>query len=281
MHFGHSGQGGSDAQTFLGAFDDVALFDIALPSEAVEAAYRNALAAAGTSVSSMTPRQIVSQAATPPPLYFPRTPYTGRKKLPRIGSELISRMLQSESIAAADLPRRVRLWQDRGLDGLVFTVISHDRSDPSARYWNMCGQWWAVILRTYEEFVPEIQAFRSVGNWGRLTDNFLWSSYAVWKDGDRIRCRDWFRDADWAVILDNTRLLARVARECGFVGVLFDAEQYEGHHARASGTSPSTTPKTATSPRDATRRVPSRKSPPNSASAGASTRRRCAQNSPV
>lgn len=233
LHLGHSGQDGKNSQTFLGAIDDVALFDVALSAEAIEAAYRKTLTAAGTTVPPTTPREIVSQAAKPPPLYFPRAPYTGRKKLLRIGSELISRMLQSESIAAADLPRRVGLWQDRGLDGLVFTITSLDRGDPQ-RYWNMCGQWWAVIPRTYEELLPDIRAFQAVTDWGRLTDNFLWSSYAVWKDGERLRCQDWFRDEDWAVILDNTRLLARVARECGFVGVLFDAEQYDGHHAEGA-----------------------------------------------
>jgi len=69
------------------------------------------------------------------------------------------------------------------LDGLVFNITSHDRTDSDRKYWNMAGQWWAMVRRTYKEFIPDIKAFQSVKDWGRLTDNFLWSSYAVWKDG--------------------------------------------------------------------------------------------------
>ena len=95
-------------------------------------------------------------------------------------------------------------------------------------------QWWNLTRRDYSEFAAEIAAFRAVPDWGRLTDNFLWSSMAVWQDGGPSRCQDWFRDDDWEILLDNIALQTRVARECGFRGILLDTEQYVGHHARGT-----------------------------------------------
>ena len=43
-----------------------------------------------------------------------------------------------------------------------------------------------------------------------------------------------FSDEDWNILLANVRLQARVARECGFKGILLDTEQYVGHHARGA-----------------------------------------------
>ena len=137
-------------------------------------------------------------------------------------------MLGVNSIADANLPEKVKQWQETGLDGLVFSITSHDRGNP-AKYWNMTGQWWALTPRTYEEFIPDIEAFQSIEDWGRLTDNFLWSSIAVWHE--TIKCQNWFSDDDWKIILANVRLQARIAKECGFKGILLDTEQYEGHSA--------------------------------------------------
>ena len=92
----------------------------------------------------------------------------------------------------------------------------------------MCGQWWHPLRREYKEFIPEIKAFQSVKDWGRLTDNFMWSSYAVW-DHFGLTCQDWFNDEHWDIIRSNVRIQARVAKECGFKGILFDVEQYNHH----------------------------------------------------
>lgn len=148
-----------------------------------------------------------------------------RKKLIRVGSELVSQLLAAPSIAEADLPGKVKLWQQTGLDGLVFSIASHDRSKG---YHNMSGQWWNMAPRSYEEFVPEIKAFQSVNDWGRLTDNFLWSSMAVW-DRPGLTSQDWFSDDHWQIILANVQLQARIAKECGFKGILLDVEQYAHH----------------------------------------------------
>ena len=92
------------------------------------------------------------------------------KKLIRVGSELCSRLLGVTSMAEADLPARVKIWQQTGLDGMVFSMATHD---PSKEERNMTGQWWKLVPITYEELTPEIEAFKSVKDWGRLTDNFF------------------------------------------------------------------------------------------------------------
>ena len=81
------------------------------------------------------------------------------KKLIRVASELCSRLLGSPSLADADLPARVKEWQRTGLDGLVFSMASHDRSKACR---NMTGQWWHILPRTYEELEPDVRALQSV-----------------------------------------------------------------------------------------------------------------------
>ncbi len=112
---------------------------------------------------------------------------------------------------ASFLNEKVATWQDKGIDGVMFVLRN--------------GQWWRVPALTYEDIKPEIDAFQSVKDWGRLTDNFLWTSSTLWVEG---RVPDWFNDKDWGAVCTNTRLAARVARECGFKGVMLDLEQYGG-----------------------------------------------------
>ena len=166
------------------------------------------------------------------------------KKLIRIGSELVSRLLDSPSIAEADLPTKVKIWQETGLDGLVFSMATHDLTKGER---NMSGQWWNLVRREYKEFLPEIEAFQAIEDWGRLTDNFLWSSMAIWGEMDPgYRCQNWFNDEDWDVILANVRLQAKVAKDCGFKGILLDTEQYD-HHGKGIWRVPFDYPKYADS----------------------------------
>ncbi len=50
------------------------------------------------------------------------------KKLIRVASELCSRFPEviGPSMADADLPARVKIWQHTGLDGMVFSMATHD-----------------------------------------------------------------------------------------------------------------------------------------------------------
>ena len=232
LRIGHTGDIDSADQSFVGTVDEVAVYTRTLPAEQIAAYYDRVKESVGEPVASLTHRVIVSrQRAIPPEPYYPQNPYTGRKKLLRVASELVSRFLDSQSIAEADLPSLVAKWQQTGIDGMVFNISSNRRNETN-RYWNMCGQWWALIPRTYEELEPDIRAFQSVKDWGRVTDNFLWSSYAVW--GNKLEAQNWFNDSHLDIILANVRLQARVARECGFKGILLDLEQYTGHGAEGT-----------------------------------------------
>ncbi|MAE65376.1 MAG: hypothetical protein CMJ18_13980 [Phycisphaeraceae bacterium] len=68
-----------------------------------------------------------------------------------------------------------------------------------------------------------IDAYRKV-KWGSLTDNFLdWTL----RHGDThfAKLDD---DTEWNRVLNNARLMGRVAAECGFKGVWLDTEDYSG-----------------------------------------------------
>ncbi|HCN06937.1 MAG TPA: hypothetical protein DIT01_03315 [Lentisphaeria bacterium] len=231
---GHINDPDSLKQVFHGAIDELAVYDRVLTAEEI-AAYHLAVNETHGAEAVIPFGQVIeikSKAPEGPP-YVPEPLFSGQRKLIRCASELCSRLLHSPSIAATDLPAKVKIWQDTGLDGMIFSMATHNPPVP-ARGTNMTGQWWGLEKRHYEEFEPEIKAFQSVEDWGRLTDNFLWSSYAVWWDGPRTRCQNWFNDGDWEILLHNIGLHARIAKECGFVGVLLDCEQYRGHHANGT-----------------------------------------------
>ena len=140
------------------------------------------------------------------------------KKLIRGAREVrhaLQALLEIEDPAekTAFLREKVASWQDKGIDGVMF-FVKH-------------GSWWQVPGPTYEDVKPEIDAFQSIKDWGCLTDNFLWTYSTVWVAGGKVP--DWFNDEDWQAVCANTRLAARLARECGFKGILLDWEQYGGH----------------------------------------------------
>jgi len=147
------------------------------------------------------------------------------KKMIRASEEL-AQFWGAGSMAKADLPAKIAALQEAGYDGLVFSFASHKPGKGEAV---MTGQWWSVTARTYEEFAPEVEAFRSVKEWGRITDNFTRTMPAVWGVGTQHQ--DWFNDAHWEILLNNARVLARVVKDCGFKGIILDTEQY-AHHGR-------------------------------------------------
>ena len=142
------------------------------------------------------------------------------KKLIRVAQELVNHT------AATDVPVRVRAWQDTGYDGLCFSL----RIDPKTikepvtddESLNMVWRWWDVDKRRPEEFARDVEAFQSVADWGRLTDNFLW----VASHAKGHKPPDWASDADWDIVLANARLAARIAKDAGFKGIVFDPEGY-------------------------------------------------------
>ena len=147
------------------------------------------------------------------------------KKLIRLSQELIDPP-GVWSMAEFDLPAKVKAWQEAGYDGLAFSISSYDEAkreeSPNKGYAKVFGLWWDVrVARTYEEFVPEIETFQSVEDWGRLTDNFLWTMTSVGGGP-----QDWFNDEHWQIVLNNARLSARISKNIGFKGISLDTEEY-------------------------------------------------------
>ena len=168
--------------------------------------FRTWFAAAGVLLS-------ISSAAIAGDVPVPRSHVAG-KKLIRVSQALINHT------AATDVSGKVGAWQQTGYDGLCFT-LSADSDSSDARP-NMNWRWWDVDPRKRGEFDGDVKAFKSVKDWGRLTDNFLWVASHV----EGRKPPDWFSDEDWSVVLANARLAANIAKEIGFRGIFFDPEGY-------------------------------------------------------
>lgn len=153
------------------------------------------------------------------------------KKLIRWAAELTNKTLASE------VPGKVKVWEESGYDGLCFSISSHasgsTREELLSPANSMFFRWWCLTKRSREEFAPEIEAFKSVEDWGRLTDNFLLTAVRPIAG----RPADYFNDSDWGVILHNARLAASIAREVGFRGLVLDTEAY-GWAAKGAWSNP-------------------------------------------
>ena len=165
---------------------------------------------------SLVTSAIGEQALSPPEGGTVPMSNVAGKKLIRAAREIRHVTQDMEAIKspaekARFLQDKVASWQDKGIDGVMFVVRN--------------GQWWQVPALTYEDVKQEINAFKSVEDWGRLTDNFLWTSSTLWWAG---QVPDWFNDGDWEAICTGTRLAARLCKESGFKGLVFDWEQYGG-----------------------------------------------------
>jgi hypothetical protein len=154
-------------------------------------------------------------------LAVPPASNVAAKKLIRVAQEL------SYHSSAQDVPAKVKIWQETGYDGLCFTLFKDPARLPDGslnQKDNMVFQWWAVSPVERTDFATDIQALKSVPDWGRLTDNFLWMAVHV----EGTRAPNWFSDSDWEIVLHNTRVAAELARELRFKGILFDMESYGG-----------------------------------------------------
>ena len=142
------------------------------------------------------------------------------KKLIRVSQALLNHT------TAADVAGKVDAWQETGYDGLCFGLSIDPAAVPEdyPHKHLMSWRWWDTEERKHAEFERDIEAFRSVEDWGRLTDNFLLMNSHV--KGNRPP--DWFSDDDWTIVVANTRLAARIAKEIGFKGIAFDWEGYGG-----------------------------------------------------
>ena len=96
-------------------------------------------------------------------------------------------------------------------DGFVFYVQTDDGFDASLKF-------WGAPALDYAQFSAARSDLKAA-QFTKLTDRFL-----------RINVSpgpvDWFNDDQWTILLANTRLMARLARESGAKGVLLDLETY-------------------------------------------------------
>jgi hypothetical protein len=95
--------------------------------------------------------------------------------------------------------------QDRPFDGLAFKLNTKVTLAFENRRWAESEMHFDVL--------PQI-------SWGRYTDNFI----LVWGQSDTPV--DWFDDALWQTITENTRLMSRALNLSGAKGIIFDPEFY-------------------------------------------------------
>ena len=72
----------------------------------------------------------------------------------------------------------------------------------------------------YEYFKQAVEDLRAT-EFKRFTDNFL----ATGVQPGKI---DWFSDEDWEGVCNNFAIFARIAKEAGMKGLIFDSEEYSG-----------------------------------------------------
>ena len=73
----------------------------------------------------------------------------------------------------------------------------------------------------YEWFRLDVENLKNT-KFNRFTDNFLSTGVVPGNV-------DWFSDSDWETVCQNFGLVARIARETGLRGLIFDPEEYSGH----------------------------------------------------
>ena len=98
----------------------------------------------------------------------------------------------------------IREMEQRPFDGILMRVGG-------------LGKVFDPVAHTREDYAAQFEALERI-EWGTFTDNFL-MMYAASK-------MDWFSDDDWAIVVDNVKLIASAAEVGGCVGVCFDAEPY-------------------------------------------------------
>ena len=82
---------------------------------------------------------------------------------------------------------------------------------------------WKVNPVSYDAVSQSIADLKRT-KWGHLTDNFLWWNLRGGKG--KLRSIDLESEDDWRIVEQNATLMARICKEGGLKGLLFDTEQY-------------------------------------------------------
>ena len=73
----------------------------------------------------------------------------------------------------------------------------------------------------YEWFKQDVENLKNT-KFVQFTDNFIATGVMP---GDV----EWFSDSDWASVVNNFKIVARIAKETGMKGIIFDPEEYSAH----------------------------------------------------
>lgn len=125
-----------------------------------------------------------------------------------------------------DMPDTARLRENleqmerRPFDGVVLEAVGRrDDGRPCRLRLAFVEEPWQEAW--FESCIDDLKACR----FQRFTDNFL----LVNANPGRV---DWFDDAGWESIVDHWRIAARVAKQSGCKGILFDPEPYTPPYAQ-------------------------------------------------
>jgi len=120
---------------------------------------------------------------------------------------------------AAQFRRDLAAFEKYPFDGVILTVPGTKPDGTSFTSFNnlFSPEPWTEAM--FAGALADLKAARSA----KVTDNFL----ILWSLPHTV---DWFDDAGWAIIADKFRLMARVAKQGGLRGILFDPEQYSEEH---------------------------------------------------
>ena len=113
-----------------------------------------------------------------------------------------------------------RMEKEAPVDGIIikmeFTVPINGKNVKIFSHNTMNSLKWE-----YSWFTDQINKLKSL-KFKKFTDNFLHTSMRPAKN------MDWFNDEYWAAIANNYGIIARIARETGLTGFIFDPEEYAG-----------------------------------------------------
>jgi hypothetical protein len=116
---------------------------------------------------------------------------------------------------AAQFRRDIRQFEQYPFDGVILTVPgTRPDGTPLTSHDNLfSAEPWTEAM--FAGALADLKATHSTN----ITDNFL----MLWSLPASV---DWLDDPGWAIITEKFRIMARIAREGGLRGILFDPEHY-------------------------------------------------------
>jgi len=116
---------------------------------------------------------------------------------------------------AGQFRRDLAAFEAYPFDGVVLSVPGSKPDGTSFTSYNnlFSAEPWSEAM--FGPALADLKAARSA----RVTNNFV----LLWSLPHTV---DWFDDAGWAVVAEKFRLMARVAKQGGLRGILFDPEHY-------------------------------------------------------